>query len=103
MDPRFMARPDFVRGHTAVAGAGVCAGPGALESARHLSFRRSIRRNGTSPAGNDPRLRRPRFVRTLQMAIHLRAAVSPRTVHRLLLVGSQRNFADRFLLGRLAW
>src|SRR6266478_7885762 len=37
------------------------------------------------------------------MAIHLRAALSSRSVHRFLLVGSQRNFADRFLLGRLAW
>src|SRR5260370_11130471 len=56
MDPRFMARPDFVRGHTVVAGAGVCAVPGALESARYLSLYRCIRRDGTSPAGDDPRV-----------------------------------------------
>src|SRR6478672_6035770 len=37
------------------------------------------------------------------MAFYFRAAISSRSLHGLLLVGPERNFADRFLLGRLAW
>src|SRR5882724_285028 len=103
VDLGFMARLDFVRWHAAVASAGVCAGPGALESTRHLSLCRCIRRNGASLAGDDPRLRRSRSVRTLQMAVYFSAAVSSRSLHGLLLVGSERNLTDCFLLGRLAW
>ena len=62
MDTRFMAGPDSLRRDAAFAGTGFCAGPGALESARHLSLRRGVRRNGTSFARDDPRLWRPRFV-----------------------------------------
>ena len=102
MDFGFLARSGSLRRNTAPIGAGFCVGPGALESAGYLSLRRSVWRNGTSLAGNDPRVRRSRFVRALQMAIHSRAAVPSRGLHRLFLVGPERNFACRFLLGRLA-
>src|SRR4029450_12321883 len=56
----------------------------------------------TPRAGHDPRVRRWGFVRTLSVALHFRAAVSARNLYRFLLVGSEGNFANRFLLGRLA-
>src|SRR6516164_1107167 len=37
------------------------------------------------------------------MALHFRAAVSARDLYRFLLVGPEGNFANRFLLGCLAW
>src|SRR2546429_207503 len=83
VDFGFLARSGSLRRNTAPIGAGFCVGPGALESAGYLSLRRSVWRNGTSLAGNDPRVRRPRFVRALQMAIHSRAAVPSRGLHRL--------------------
>src|SRR5262249_41082239 len=50
----------------------------------------------------DPRLWRPRFVRAVQMALYSRADVPSRGLYGLFLVGPERNFAGRFLLGRLA-
>src|SRR5207245_10385713 len=60
-------------------------------------------RDGTSPPGNDPSIRRPRLVRALPLALHPRAALSFNDLCRLLLVGPQRNHRGRFFLGRLAW
>src|SRR2546430_12490299 len=97
-----MAWPDSVRRHSAVIGAGLCPGPDALASAGHLSFRRSVWRDGTSPAGDDPCLWRSRFVRALQMALYSGATVPSRSLYGLLLVGPQGNFARCFFLGCLA-
>src|SRR5438128_443990 len=102
MDTGFVAGLDSVCWHTAFVAAGFCAGPGALEPARHLPLCCGVRRNGTSPAGDDPSLWRPGFVRAVQIALYSRAAVPSRGVYGLLLVGPKGNFAGRFLLGRLA-
>src|SRR6202035_6197504 len=102
MDTGFVAGLDSVCWHAAFVAAGFRLGPGALEPARHLPFRRGVRRNGTSPAGDDPRLWRSRFVRAVQMALYSRAALPSRGLYGLFLVGPERNFAGRFLLGRLA-
>src|SRR4029077_18712052 len=93
---------DFVRRNAAVAGAGVCAGTSTLESAGYLSICRCLPRHGTSPPRDDPCLWRSWLVRTLQVALHSCAVVSSRSLLGLLLVGSEGNFAGRFLLGRLA-
>ena len=102
VDTGFMARPDLLRRDAAVTRARICSGPGQVESAGYLSIRRRVRRHGSSPAGNDPRVRRSRVVRTLQMAVHFRAALSTRNLCRVLLVGLKRNFAGCLLLGCLA-
>src|SRR5919106_870708 len=93
VDTQLVARPGSLRRYTVVAGAGVCTGPGPLASAGHLSVRRGVWRNGASPAGHDPRVRRSRIIRALQMALHSCAAVSARDVRSLFLVGLERNFA----------
>src|SRR6184192_3371551 len=49
-------------------------------------FRRRFRRDGTSPPGNDPSIRRPRLIRALSLALHFCPALSPRDLCRLLLV-----------------
>src|SRR5204862_3186326 len=90
------------RWHTAATDTRLRAGPGEVESAGYFSFRRSVRRDGSSLAGHDSRLRRSRIVRTLQVALHFSAVVSPGNVRRVLLVGPERHPAGGFLLGRLA-
>src|SRR5437773_9571219 len=102
VDTELVAGPGPLRRDTAVADTCLCAGPGQVESARYFSLRRCVRRDGSSPAGNDSRLRRSRIVRTLQMALHLRAVVSAGNLCRVLLVGPERHPAGCFLLGRLA-
>src|SRR4029079_4471498 len=80
VDTELVAGPDPVRRDTTVADPCVCAGPGQVESPRYFSFRRCVRRDGSSLAGNDSRLRRSRIVRTLQVALHFSAVVSPGNV-----------------------
>src|SRR5207248_770926 len=103
MDPQFVAGLGSLCRDPAITRAGVRAGPGAVESAGHLSLRRCLRRHGTSPARHDTCLRRSRFIRTLQMAIHFGPVISAGSLHIIPLVGLKGNFADRVLLGRLAW
>src|SRR5207237_4661143 len=97
-----LARPDSVRRPTSFSVTDVLTGAGALERTRHLHFRRCIWRNGPSPVGNDPRVRRSRFVQTFSLAIYLRADFFAFGLRRFLLVGPQGHNSDRFLLGRLA-
>src|SRR5262249_16607469 len=102
VDTQFLAGLGFVRGHTAAADTRVPAGSGEVESAGYLSLCRRLRCHGPSPARHDPRLWRSGFVRTLQVAIHFRAAVSAGGMRCFFLVGSQGNSLGGFLLGRLA-
>src|SRR4030095_6746473 len=85
-----------------VARAPFRTGTDALERTGHLCFRGRVRRDGTPSARNEPRLRRPRALRTFSLALHFCPNFSARGLHRFYLVGSERNRADRFLLGRLA-
>src|SRR4029077_2351216 len=102
MDTGFVAGLDSVCWHAAFVAAGFRPGPGALEPARHLPLCCGVRRDGTSPAWDDSRLWRSRFVRAVQMALYSRAALPSRGLYGLFLVGPQGNSAGRFLLGRLA-
>src|SRR5262245_24771777 len=98
-----MARPSPLRRHAAAADSRVRAGPGEMESEGHLSLCRCLWCHGSSPAGHETGLWGSSFVRTFQVALHFRAAVSAGNVCRVLLVGPEGNFASGFLLGRLAW
>src|SRR5213075_569359 len=75
----------------------------ALECPGHLSFCRRFRGHGASPPGNDPCLRRSRLVRPFPLALHLGTGLSAGDLHRILLVGPQRDYPGRFFLGRVAW
>ena len=102
MDLKQLARSDSLRRHAALVAAGLRVRAGALEPTGHLSFRRGVRRDGTSLARNDSRVWRSRFVRPFQMALYFRAGFSGGRLHDLFLVGPERDYSGRFLLGRLA-
>src|SRR5439155_25872713 len=103
VDSQQLARPDSLRRDAAVSVANVSVGAGALERTRYLPLRGCIWRSGPSSPGDDPRVRRSRAVRTFSLALYFRADFFAIGLRRFLLVGSQGDHSDRFLLGRLAW